>query len=209
MTNNSFPRLHEVEEKLAAHGIPADGAVVTSSMAAASLVEPGERVLVCGGPGVVEAVERRGAEVVAAGPADVVMVGFHRDFDWERMRVASSAVRNGARFIATNTDATYPTPDGPVPGGGAIVASVATAAGVQPEVAGKPHDAVANVVRERFGASGTMVGDRPETDGLFARVLGYRFALVLTGVTSEADLPVQPEPDQVAPSLAALVHDLF
>lgn len=206
VTNNSYPRVAEVEQKLAAHGIPAEGAVVTSAMAAASLVEPGERVLVCGGPGVVEAVEARGADVVTQGPADVVMVGFHRDFDWDRMRVASTAVRDGARFVATNTDATYPTPDGPVPGAGAIVASVATAAGVEPDVAGKPHEAVAAVVRARFGATGTMVGDRPETDGLFARTLGYRFSLVLTGVTSEADLPVEPEPDDVAASLAELVR---
>jgi ribonucleotide monophosphatase NagD (HAD superfamily) len=52
-----------------------------------------------------------------------------------------------------------------------------------------------------------MVGDRPETDGLFAKVLGYRFALVLTGVTGQADLPVDPTPDVVAPSLGDLVRD--
>jgi 4-nitrophenyl phosphatase len=207
VTNNSAPRVAEVEAKLASHGIPAQGAVVTSAMAAASLVEPGTRVLVCGGAGVLEALQQRGAEVVHDGPADVVMVGFHRDFDWDRMRVASTAVRNGARFIATNTDATYPLPTGPVPGAGAIVASIATAAGVEPIVAGKPHQAVAEVVRARFGLEGTMVGDRPETDGSFARALGYRFALVLTGVTSEADLPVDPDPDVVAPSLGDLVHD--
>ena len=55
------------------------------------------------------------------------------------MRVASDAVRRGARLIATNDDATYPTPDGPIPGGGAIVAAVSTAAGVAPTIAGKPH----------------------------------------------------------------------
>jgi 4-nitrophenyl phosphatase len=207
VTNNSAPRVADVEAKLASQGIPAVGAVITSAMAAASLVDPGTRVLVCGGPGVVEALQQRGAEVVHDGAADVVMVGFHREFDWDRMRMASTAVRNGARFIATNTDATYPLPTGPVPGAGAIVASIATAAGVEPTIAGKPHQAVADVVRARFGSRGTMVGDRPETDGLFAKVLGYRFALVLTGVTGQADLPVDPTPDVVAPSLGDLVRD--
>jgi ribonucleotide monophosphatase NagD (HAD superfamily) len=64
---------------------------------------------------------------------------------------------------------------------------------------------MADLVRAMAGAEGTVVGDRPETDGVFAAALGYRFALVLTGVTAEADLPVRPEPAIVAPSLADLV----
>ena len=91
-------------------------------MAASALVEPGERVLVCAGPGVVEALTARGAVPVRDGDADAVLVGFHRDFDYERLRVASRAVRRGARLLAINDDASYPTPDGPIPGGGAILA---------------------------------------------------------------------------------------
>ena len=52
-----------------------------------------------------------------------------------------------------------------------------------------------------------MVGDRPDTDGQFALTLGWRFALVLTGVTSQADLPVEPQPDLVADSLHVLVSE--
>jgi HAD superfamily hydrolase (TIGR01450 family) len=204
-TNNSFARLAEQEAKLERFGIPAHGDVLTSAMAAARLVEPGERALVCGGPGIAEALEGRGATPVRDGDADAVVVGFHRDFDYERLRVAVRAVQRGARLIATNDDATYPTPDGPIPGGGAIVAAVAYASGVRAVVAGKPHAPMADLVREAAGETGTVVGDRPETDGAFARTLGYRFALVLSGVTHETDLPVEPAPDTVAPSLAALV----
>ena len=75
-------------------------------------------------------------------------------------------------------------------------------------MAGKPHPPMADLVRAVGGPAGTVVGDRPDTDGAFARTLGYRFALVLTGVTHEADLPVEPAPDVVAPSLAALVGEL-
>jgi glycerol-1-phosphatase len=213
VTNNSYPVVADQEAKLARIGIPAQGDVMTSAMAAAGLVEAGQRVLVAGGPGIREAVTARGAAAVDAGdPAaedaaavDVVAVGFHPEFDYERLRRAARAVDAGARLVATNDDATYPTPDGPIPGGGSLVAAVAYATGVTPIVAGKPHAPIADLVRAVGGDVGTVVGDRPETDGAFAGTLGYRFALVLTGVTQPGDLPVEPVPDVVADSLAALV----
>ena len=208
VTNNSNQPVAAVEAKLAHHDVAAAGAVITSAMAAGHLLQPGERVLVCGGPGVVEAIEARGAVPITEGDADAVLVGFHREFDYERMRIAASAVRRGARLLATNDDATYPTPAGPIPGGGAILASIVTATGVAPIVAGKPHEAMAVLVRDRLGASGVMVGDRPDTDGRFARVLGFDFALVHTGVTTAAEV-VEPRPALVAPDLSALVDQLL
>lgn len=217
-TNNSWARVGDQEAKLLGFGVPAEGDVVTAAMAAARLVSPGERALVCGGPGIVEALEGRGATVVDSrshepsdGAVDVVVVGFHRDFDYEGLRRAAGAIERGARFLATNDDATYPTPEGVIPGGGAIVAAVAYATGLQPQVAGKPQLPMAEVIHELVGASaaggedGVMVGDRPETDGAFAKTLGYRFGLVLSGVTAVGDLPVSPTPDVVADDLAALV----
>jgi len=189
VTNNSFSLLADQEAALAAIGVPAVGDVATSAQAAALLVEPGETVLVCGGPGVNEALSARGATPVAEGAADAVIVGFHRDFDYERLRIASDAVRNGARLLASNDDATYPTPEGLIPGGGAILAAVATASGVTPTIAGKPYAPMATLVRERCGPefnrdTAVMVGDRWSTDGLFAEALGCPFALVRTGVTA-------------------------
>ncbi len=207
-TNNSRQPVAVVEEKLAAMGVPAQGDVLTSAMAAMALVAPGERVLVCAGAGVVEAVEAHGAVVVREGPADAVLVGFHRDFDFERLRAAATAVWAGARLLATNDDATYPTPDGPIPGGGAILAAVERATGVAAVVAGKPNPSMAALVVERLGPDGVMVGDRPDTDGRFAVSLGYRFALVLSGVTAVDD-DVDPVPDLVAPDLATAVDQLL
>ena len=204
-TNFSGKLLAEQEAQLEDHGIPAHGDVLTSAMAAARLVEPGERVLICGGPGVAEAMAASGAIPVRDGDADAVAVGFHREFDYERLRIAARAVDRGARLIATNDDATLPTPDGPIPGGGALVAAVAYATGVEAIVAGKPHQPMADLVLAVGGPEGTVVGDRPSTDGGLAVRLGYRFALVLTGVTHEDDLPVEPAPDVVAASLADLV----
>lgn len=207
-TNDSSQPVGDVEAKLERQGILARGDVLTSAMAAAALVEPGERVLVCSGPGVVEALEARGAVPVREGDADAVMVGFHRDFDYERLRIAATAVRRGARLLATNDDATYPTPEGPIPGGGAILAAVVAATGVSPVVAGKPNAPMADLVRARLGDVGVVVGDRPDTDGRIARVLGYRFALVHTGVTLSHEV-VDPLPDLVAADLATLVDQLL
>lgn len=214
VTNMSAVPVAEVEAKLARHGIDGRGRVVTSALAAASLVEPGSRVLVCAGAGVREALEERGATVVTTGPADAVVVGYHREFDYERMTVAARAVWGGARLIATNDDATYPTADGLLPGGGAILASIVTATGVAAEVAGKPNRPITDLVRGRLGPTGVMVGDRLDTDGGFATALGYRFALVLTGVTTRADLAAAASsgltaPDLVASDAAEVVRELF
>ena len=205
-TNLSSRPVAEAEAKLARHGIPALGAVVTSAMAAARLVEPGERVLVCAGPGVVEELTARGAVLVGEGEgdADVVMVGLHLDFDYAALRRAATTVRGGARLIGTNDDPTYPTPDGPIPGGGAILAAVATASGVDPIVAGKPYAPMAELVRDRLGDHGTVVGDRADTDGALARRLGYRFVLVLSGSTCAADAAAA-DADAIYPDLATAV----
>ena len=205
VTNNSAATLGDHEAALEAIGIRASGDVVSSAMAAARLVEPGERVLVAGGPGVVEAVVARGAlavpndGIVASEGFDAVVVGLHRDFDFARLTVAAAAVRAGARLIGTNTDSTYPTPTGLQPGGGAILAAIATAADAAPLIGGKPHrpmaDLIADLITRAGGGNGSgdeldpstvvMVGDRPETDGLFAERLRCRFALVRTGVTGD------------------------
>jgi len=212
VTNFSFGLPSEIEAKLAAHGIEAAGDVITSAQAGASLVTAGQRVQVCGGPGVVAEVEARGAIVVdREAPADVVIVGFHRTFDFEGLRAAATAVRKGARLIGTNDDATYPTPDGPIPGGGALLAAVATAAGARPTVAGKPYEPMAALVHAklgRVGANALMIGDRADTDGLFARTLGCRFGLVHTGVTKAGER-VDPAPDIETADLAAMADALL
>jgi 4-nitrophenyl phosphatase len=205
VTNNSASLVEEVERRLGAMGVPADGDVVTSSIAAAALVEAGERVHVVGGRGVRDALQARGAVLVDGGDADAVVVGRDTRFDFSMLAAASDAIRRGARFIATNDDSTFPTAEGLEPGNGAIVAAVATASGQDPVVAGKPNAPMAKVVRDLLGDGDiTMVGDRPDTDGRFALALGGRFALVLSGVTTRADLPVTPAPDLVADDLAAL-----
>lgn len=211
VTNSSTRPVAEVEAALAAHGVEAAGAVVTSAAAAATLVAPGERVLVCGGPGLVEALVGRGADAVVAdgrdpGPIDAVVCGYWPGIDHPRLRWAATAVRRGARLLASNDDATYPTPEGLVPGSGATLAAVERAAGTRAVVAGKPHPPMADALRVRLGDRGTVVGDRPDTDGLLAAALGWRFTLVLSGVTPTGG-GVDPVPTTVAPDLATAVDE--
>jgi HAD superfamily hydrolase (TIGR01450 family) len=248
LTNNSSAPIGDYVAKLVGLGIPADaGDLLTSAQAAARMLEPGTTALVCGGPGVDEALRARGVATVRDGRADAVVVGWHTDFDYARLTAAFRAVNAGARLIGTNDDATYPTADGLLPGGGSILASVETAAGIVAEIAGKPHAPMAALVQERLALDGTqaldsterldsteqldsseqldsteqfdsteqpdtvhsiLVGDRMSTDGLMAARLHLPFALVLSGVTTAADLPVTPAPAFVADDLWRLVRQL-
>jgi HAD superfamily hydrolase (TIGR01450 family) len=207
-SNNSSYTAAELEAKLNAHGIRSLGHAVTSAQAAGALLHAGETVLVVGEAGVVEAVEAAGAVIRPVGPVDTVIVGITRRFDYAMLRTAAQALHGGARLVATNTDSTFPGPDGLEPGNGALVAAVAPPGGRPPDaVAGKPNQPMVDLVLGRYGPEGVMVGDRADTDGRFARSLGYDFALVLSGVVTEADLPVDPPPRWIRPDLAHLVPD--
>lgn len=210
LTNNSSATVGDTLDKLEGMGIPTEEKdLITSAQVAASMLEPGTTALVCGGLGVVEALEARGVRPVREGDADAVVVGWHRDFDFERLNAAFRAVRAGARLIATNDDATYPTPDGPVPGGGSLMAAVEYASGVEAEVAGKPNTPIVEMLHERVPDIALAIGDRPSTDGLLARRLEVPFVLALSGVTGEDHLPVEPEPDRVVADLATLVDQEY
>jgi HAD superfamily hydrolase (TIGR01450 family) len=140
--------------------------------------------------------------------ADLVVVGGHDDFDYTELRIATQAVLRGAELIAATRDATFPMPDGPWPGTGAVLAAIEAAtdrrAGL---VVGKPEPPMYDAARDRLGSGSILaVGDRLDVDVAGARSAGLDSALVLTGVTSrmEADA-ADPKPTYVADSLAALV----
>lgn len=219
VTNSSAFTIAEHAAALAAIGIDATGDLLSSASAAAELITSGERVLACGGGGVVEAIELARATAVAGDDAegaaagiDAVVVGFHRTFDYHRLTVATAAVRAGARLIATNRDPLYPTPTGPIPGGGSIVAAVATASGAEPVTVGKPYPPMARALYALLGDGVTpadlvVVGDQVSTDGRFAQELGCRFALVRTGNTPVA-APVDFERAYDGHDLAAVVEKI-
>ena len=209
VTNNSGRTVFEVEEKLNSFNIEPAGGVITSAMAMATLLSPDETVLTLCGKGAVEEMEKVGAKSVKEGKADSVVVGFHEDYDYWKLTAALQAIDAGARLIATNDDLTYPSHDGIRPGAGSILASLVAATEAVPEIAGKPYQPMCDLLNELSGGSGIMVGDRPDTDGRFAKNLGWDFGLVLSGVTKVSDLPVDPPHDFLANNLPDMVEQIF
>jgi HAD superfamily hydrolase (TIGR01450 family) len=199
-TNNAAPTIGELRARLAAIGIQAaEHEVATSAQSAAALLDPGQRVHVVGEEGLFEALELRGTTRSDTTP-DAVVVGLARQFDYDACDRAATLVRGGARLIATNVDPTLPTPSGLRPGAGAIVAAVATASGREPEVAGKPADAMVRYVAGRV-RPGAVIGDRPSTDGALAAALRVPFALVASAV----DEPAPPHAVRAATLLDAVL----
>jgi len=213
LTNNSYPRRSDHLAKLERMGIPTGSEdILTSAMAAARLLEPGETAMVLGGPGVIEELSARGVDTVKPEKAqdpdavDAVVVGMDPHFDYESLAAATLALHARARLIGTNDDATFPAPGAVLPGAGSLLAAVARAGQTEPIIAGKPHQPTVELVRELVGAVEMGVGDRPSTDGLLAHRLKTRFGLVLTGVTHSDHGPIDPAPDFEAPDLLGLVQ---
>jgi len=211
-TNNSAPTRAQLHRQLAGCGITApDQDLLRSADVAAGMLAPGTTAVVLGDDGVNEALTERGVTVVPQGPADAVVVGLTRTLTYDGVARAAAAVRAGARFIGTNEDPTFPTPDGLVPGAGALLAAVATAAEAVPEVAGKPHQPTAQAIAVRVppGELRVMVGDRPSTDGALAAQLGIPFALVLSGVTPPNEARADTGAAVTAADLRALVEEVL
>ncbi len=129
---------------------------------------------------------------------DFVVAGLDLRFNYDSLQRACSAIRRGARFIATNTDATLPVEGGEVwPGAGSIVAAVQTCSGVEPVVIGKPNRYIAQVALDMLGLPPERVlcvGDRLETDILLGANAGIPTALLLTGISTQEEAAVYPHP---------------
>jgi len=190
ITNNSTRSPQAAADKITrVTGFDATAAqVLTSCLAAVSLLGPDDGpVLMVGEEGVADAVARAGLPTTEDPmAARSVLVGLTRSFTYELLGRAMTAIRNGARFIATNDDTTFPTEEGLLPGCGAIVAAIAVSSGVEPVVAGKPNRPMRDLIKSRGVTDAWVIGDRADTDIALARhEPGWRSILVLTGVSEE------------------------
>lgn len=187
-TNNSWNPPSDAAEKIRrVTGFTASTEmVITSAMAAATLVREGP-VLVVGGAGIVAALTAGGFEVTSeAKGAATVVVGLDLEISYDRLAEATLAIRAGAGFIATNLDSTFPVAAGLYPGAGSLVAALEVATGMKAEPAGKPHEAMRRLIRARAaGRPVTVVGDREDTDLAMAYAEGWDSVLVLTGVMKQ------------------------
>ena len=210
VTNNAARTPEQVAEHLTELGVTArPDDVITSSQAAATVVaersarrRAGAPV---GGPGVAAALTAAGLTVVERGRGRPRRgrAGLRARGGWAQLAEAVVAVRGGARHVATNTDATIPSPRGVLPGNGALVGVVSAVTGQQPLVTGKPDPAMhAECVRRTGARRPLVVGDRLDTDIEGARRAGAASLLVLTGVATPADL-LAAGPDHRPDLLAA------
>ena len=145
----------------------------------------------------------------AAERAEVVMVGGSSDFDYEQLKIAGRAARQARHFLVSGVDNTFPMPDGPWPGAGAIAAGIGYMAGRQPVVVGKPEPWLFRAAAATLPTGGrvAMIGDNLESDILGAQRAGYATILVLSGHTAAADLERSDvRPDHVLARLADLLE---
>jgi len=219
LTNNSACTRAFYAQKLAALGIPAEPSdIMTSAYATALYLQEnglsGSRVLVIGEDGLREELAQAGVTFVdppAEDRADVVVAGIDRAFTYQKLKAAQQAILNGALFVATNRDATYPLEGGAVePGGGAIVAAIEVASGRSPVLIGKPSDYTVRRILDSHGVrpeDAVIVGDRLDTDTAVGKAVGLKTVLVLTGVTTPqqvANADPTYTPDIVLPNLQDL-----
>ncbi len=211
-TNNSTRTVEMYIEKLGGIGISArPEQIITSAVATADYIAreyPVDTpVYVIGGAGIRQALARKGFRENSEQPG-LVVVGMDVEVTYEKLKVATLLIRDGAVFIGTNGDRTFPIPEGLAPGNGSILAAIQTATDVKPLVIGKPETAMYDVALRRLQAQAgqtLMVGDRLETDILGGQRASLQTALVLTGITTHEQAAKDTiQADGVFDTLAAL-----
>jgi len=215
VTNNASRSRISLAQELCEIGIGAapEQTLTTAYLAAKHLLTTdARRIFMVGEAGLREELTKAGLTIVGddAEDCDAVVVGIDRGFTYRKMASANRFIREGAEFIATNTDATLPTERGEDPGAGAIVASIAKCTGRRPTIMGKPSP---NLVKMALDMTGkklrqtAVVGDRPETDMAMARRSGCLGILLLTGVSTHRrreGYPVRQRPHMIFSSLQEL-----
>lgn len=216
-TNNGTKTPEDYQQKLADLGVDVEaGQVITSALGIAFLLAQkyprGTKIFMIGEDGIRVALEEKGFDVLSverATEAQAVVMGIDRSINFQKVVEATLLVRAGIPFYTTNTDRTFPTPRGEIPGSGSWLSVITSATGVQPTVAGKPFPYLMELALERLGTSKEetlVVGDRLETDIAAGQAVGSPTAFVLSGVSTREEAEAwKPSPTLMADSLEALV----
>ena len=205
LTNNSIYTRRDLAARLRASGLDVpEEAIWTSALATARFLEdqrPGGSAFVIGEAGLTTALHEAGYTLTERDP-DYVVLGETRTYSFERITQAIRLIVSGARFIATNPDATGPSPDGPLPATGSVAALISRATGVEPYFVGKPNPLMMRSALNAIDAHSettAMIGDRMDTDVVAGLEAGLETILVLTGVDHARGgraLPVPPVADR-------------
>jgi NagD protein len=212
LTNNSIFTPRDLRARLAASGLEVpEESIWTSALATAKFLAdqvPGGSAYVIGEAGLTTALYEAGYTLTDSDP-DYVVLGETRTYSFEAITKAIRLIQGGARFIATNPDATGPSIEGDLPATGAVAALITRATGREPYFVGKPNPMMFRSALNRIDAhsEGTaMVGDRMDTDIVAGIEAGLTTYLVLTGSTRSTDVDRFPfRPAHVVDSIADLV----
>src|ERR687894_2691688 len=184
LTNDPRPTRAQVCRRLAGMGVKVGTEeVITSGWATASylLQNDVESAYVIGSRGLASEIGVVGVEVVDRGPCEVVVVGSDEHVSYSHIRQASQYILEGAPFIATNADGSFPSPKGPLPGTGAIVEAVKATTNEEPVVVGKPFPPMYDIALEDLSTTRertVMIGDTLDSDITGAKRAGISGVLV-------------------------------
>jgi NagD protein len=215
LTNNSMYTPRDLSARLAVSGLELpEQSLWTSALATAGFLQaqrPGGTAFVIGEAGLTTALHDVGYVLTDRDP-DYVVLGETRTYSFSAIAQAIRLIDAGARFIATNPDATGPSPEGPLPATGSVAAMISHATGVAPYFVGKPNPLM---MREGLNAinahseSTVMVGDRMDTDVVAGIEAGLTTVLVLSGITQADEIDRFPyRPSRVVESVADLIEEI-
>jgi 4-nitrophenyl phosphatase len=213
VTNNSTLSQDQFAERLAGMGMDvAPEHILTSGVATAeylrTLAPNGAGVFVVGEAPLIAELEKRGFRL-AGRDAEYVVCGWDKGINFDKLRTATLAIRDGATFIGTNPDRTYPLENDLIPGAGALLAAISAATDVDPIVVGKPETIMFEQALRMLRASAAdtaLLGDRLDTDILGGKRAGVATIMVLTGISTPAEVEASElKPDILFPDLPALL----
>lgn len=214
LTNNSIYTPRDLAARLRKAGLEIkEDAIWTSALATAHFLKeqtPNGTAYVVGESGLTTAMYEAGFIMTDANP-DYVVIGETRTYSFEALTKAIRLILNGARFIATNPDATGPSTEGPLPATGAIAALITKATGYEPYIVGKPNPMMFRTAMNKIDAHSrhtAMIGDRMDTDVVAGIEAGLHTILVLSGIADEVEVQKYPfRPAEILPSVQSLLHE--
>ncbi len=215
LTNNSIYTARDLQARLARIGIDVpEPAIWTSALATAQFLDdqrPGGTAYVIGEAGLTTALHNAGYVLTNLDP-EYVVLGETRTYSFEAITTAVRLIHGGAKFICTNPDPTGPSNEGILPAAGSVAAMISKAPGIAPYFVGKPNPMMMRSALNTIGAHSettAMIGDRMDTDVLCGLEAGLETILVLTGISTRADVHRFPyRPSRVISSVADLIEEV-
>jgi NagD protein len=212
LTNNSIYTPRDLSARLRAGGLDVpESRIYTSALATADFIRsqvPKGTAYVIGEAGLTTAMHEIGYVMTEVNP-DFVVLGETRNLSFDNLTKAVRLINHGSRFIATNPDATGPSPEGPLPATGAVAALITKATGKDPYIVGKPNPMMFRSAMRKIKAhseSTAMIGDRMDTDIVAGIEAGLHTILVRTGISDDAEIAKYPfRPTEILTSVADLV----